>query len=241
MQETCLIIPCYNEVKRLSLDALRDFVRTQPAFSLLFVNDGSTDGTGEVLEKFCRENPRASTVSLASNRGKAEAVRTGILKARESSATFIGYWDADLSTPLKEAVTMVDALMKTGRTFALASRVKRLGAQVERRELRHYLGRVFSTVASMVLKLPVYDSQCGAKVLDSKLHFLFTEPFSSQWLFDVEVLARFRNHFGVTRTLSDVMEVPVQIWIEKSGSKLRLSHMLRVPLELWRIHRKYNK
>jgi hypothetical protein len=88
--------------------------------------------------------------------------------------------------------------------------------------------------------LPVYDSQCGAKVFRSDvINVLFADPFVTQWLFDVEILVRLRNHLGSERFLKSAVEVPLTEWQEVGGSKLKLAHMARVPLELLRIRRKY--
>src|SRR5262249_31669723 len=126
--------------------------------------------------------------------------------------------------------------------LSLGSRVKRLGSEIERNEARHYLGRIFSTAASRLLDLPVYDSQCGAKIFRTEVSaVLFGEPFVTRWLFDVEMLARLRNHIGRDGVLKRVIEVPLTAWREVGGSKLRLSSMLDVPIELLKIRARYRK
>jgi hypothetical protein len=83
-----------------------------------------------------------------------------------------------------------------------------------------------------VLGLPVYDSQCGAKLIRADLvPSVFDEPFTSRWLFDVEILARLRNRYGVDGVLRMVREVPLGTWTDVPGSKVRSGHMLRVPYE----------
>ena len=71
------------------------------------------------------------------------------------------------------------------------SRIRRLGAAITRDPLRHYFGRVFATLASMVLDLAVYDTQCGAKLfrVNDDLRRAFGHV-SLRWIFDVELLAR---------------------------------------------------
>ena len=93
---------------------------------------------------------------------------------------------------------------------------------------------------SSILGLPVYDTQCGAKVFRVSIACeIFRAEFSSRWFFDVELLARYRQTHGREATLRKVIEVPLQTWIDQSGSKLALWDFLIVPFELWRIRRRY--
>lgn len=239
MREVCLIVPCYNEERRLRRDTFLEFVRSRPHVSLYFVDDGSSDGTLKALEEMRAEGgSRVLIQKLGTNSGKAEAVRQGVLQAASLERfAFIGYWDADLSTPLSELDLLLAALEASpAHAFALGSRVKRLGSQIDRNAARHYLGRVFSTLASQLFDLPVYDSQCGAKLFRADVAgTLFGESFVTKWLFDVELLVRLRRHLGAKRFLEASIEVPLTAWKEMGESKLRLSHMARVPFDLLRI------
>lgn len=245
MRDVCLVIPCFNEEQRLRGDHIAGFVASQAGVRVCFVDDGSRDGTLQLLEGLRTKHPdRIVVCRLEQNSGKAEAVRQGILRiAASQPPAFIGYWDADLSTPLTELDRLLAPLEKSpDRRLAMGSRVKRLGSQIVRNEMRHYLGRVFSTLASRLLDLPVYDSQCGAKVFRTDVAAtLFAEPFSTRWIFDIELLARLRNQIGRDGVLKTVIEVPLLEWREVGGSKLRLAHMIRVPIELLRIRSRYNK
>jgi hypothetical protein len=163
--------------------------------------------------------------------------------AAESPAAFIGYWDADLSTPLDELDTLLDVFRKdTECRLVMGVRLKRLGSRIDRRASRHMLGRVFATAATLVLGLPVYDSQCGAKLMRADVvPCAFDEPFITRWLFDVEILARLRNRFGAEGVQQVVREVPLGVWTDVPGSKVRLAHMLRVPYEFLRIRIRYGR
>jgi glycosyltransferase involved in cell wall biosynthesis len=244
MREVCLVIPCYNEAERLRGDLILDFLGARDRASLCFVNDGSSDGTLRVLETLRTRDPeRIVVLSLARNSGKAEAVRYGVTHVGALRRfAFIGYWDADLSTPLSELDGLLAALdVNPGCRLAMGSRVKRLGSNIERNAARHYLGRIFSTFASQLLRLPVYDSQCGAKVFRSELaDVLFGDRFITRWLFDVEVLARLRNHLGRDTLLATAIEVPLNAWREMGGSKLRIADLVKIPFELLQIRSHYN-
>lgn len=242
MQKTCIVVPCYNEEKRLDLSAFESFMNNNKDVHFLFSNDGSTDDTKNILTDFCyKHSEKCFLFNMEQNRGKAEAVRCGILKAcSENKYEYVGFWDADLATPLTEIGSFLSQLKSTEKKIAIGSRMKRLGATVERKRSRHLLGRVFSTFASIILRLPVYDTQCGAKIFRTELSPLFSEPFITGWLFDVELIARYRNKFGVKSALENIIEVPVNTWVEKGGSKLKMKHMLKVPFELLTIYNKYN-
>ncbi len=227
MQKTAIIVPCYNEAARLRG---RDFVestRTIKELHFIFVDDGSTDETRAELIRTCRANPaQCHWIALEKNSGKAEAVRQGFLEAFRSDFPNIGYWDADLATPLSAIRTFCEVVDRPGVTLVMGSRVRLLGRKVERRAARHYLGRVFATTASLVLGLPVYDTQCGAKVFKrhKELEAVFGKPFSAKWIFDVEILARFvmLERFSGTASLrSSCVEYPLEEWTDIPGSKVR--------------------
>lgn len=244
MQKICIVIPCYNEEKRLNIDAYVQFISSDnnKNIDFCFVNDGSRDNTLKVLNDLSAkfELERIKVIDLESNRGKAEAVRIGILEAdKRKKYDFVGFWDADLSTPLFEIQNM---LSKTeDKKIVIGSRMKRLGANIERNSKRHLLGRVFSTFSSMILKLPVYDTQCGAKLFHTSIiNEIFKSTFITKWLFDVELLARYRNFVGVKTLLGSVYEYPLNEWVEVKGSKLKWSDFIKVPLELCKINKEYN-
>src|SRR5512134_648708 len=101
VRKTAIVVPCYNEEKRLRAAEFISFASREKSVSFIFVNDGSTDGTSSVLKKLVEANPaQFAIVELAHNSGKAEAVRTGFLKAATERFDYIGFWDADLATPL---------------------------------------------------------------------------------------------------------------------------------------------
>jgi dolichyl-phosphate beta-glucosyltransferase len=242
MQKTGVIVPCYEEASRLDPEVFATYLSTAPHVSFLFVNDGSKDDTLKILLKLKERNPaQIDVLDLGKNCGKAEAVRKGMLSLFEKGThDYIGFWDADLATPLIEIDHLLLFSNNGQKKIVMASRMKRLGANVERKTSRHIFGRVFSTFASLILKLPVYDTQCGAKLFHRSTAELFNEGFVTKWLFDIELLARFRNIFGVKATLNEVVEVPILSWKEIGGSKLKLKHLLKVPLELLKIRNKYN-
>ena len=239
----CLVIPCYNEGGRLLFDAYEKELKKTGNLHLLFVDDGSKDDTQLKLQTFAQKHSnRVKVLALKSNKGKAEAVRSGITHAVSWRAfKYLGYFDADLATPLAEAMPMLKILEENPKvSIVLGARVKRLGALITRNEWRHYIGRVFATFASLILSLPVYDTQCGAKVLRTSLiPVCFAYKFKSRWLFDIELLARMIKHFGKTSVQHQVVEYPLSYWVEKGDSRINLFDMIRVPFQLVYIYSYY--
>jgi dolichyl-phosphate beta-glucosyltransferase len=244
MPAVCVVVPCFNEAARLRGRDFLACIDRHQHLSLCFVDDGSADTTLTVLEELRRQRPdRIQVVAVSPNGGKAAAVRAGVRQMHDAGvAQILGYWDADLSTPLAEIDRLLAVLdAHPNCHIALGSRVKRLGSQIDRRFARHVFGRVFATAASSLLGFATYDSQCGAKLFRAAIaSVLFQDPFVTRWLFDLELLARLRNHLG---GLPDdaAIEVPLERWIEVGGSKLKAIDMIRVPRELLKIRRAYNR
>ncbi len=236
LERTVVVVPCYDEAARLDRTEFLRLVASSPAVSLLFVDDGSRDGTGNVLRALrAASGGRIEVLALDRNGGKAEAVRAGMLAALEAGATTIGYVDADLATPVDEILRMIASMREAPVAVLLGARVRLLGTRIERKASRHFLGRVFATLASLTLRLPVYDTQCGAKLFQATpvLARALERPFRSRWIFDVELLARLRHGNAAGAIGPEAMrELPLQAWRDVRGSKLRGLAMLRAGLEL---------
>lgn len=241
-----LVVPCWNEAARLDVPAFEAGLSSDPSLALTFVDDGSRDATGAVLRALADAHPtRVDVVTLPTNRGKGEAVRAGLLHAIASRPAFVGWWDADLATPLADVDVLRRALLARDElVLAMGSRVGMLGAAIERRAVRHYAGRVVATWISRALRLATYDTQCGAKILKvaQTPDDLLAAPFLTRWLFDVEILARLelRHRAGQGPPPERVVvEVPLSSWREVPGSKVRPADFLRAAVELRRIRRVY--
>lgn len=240
-----VVVPCFNEEHRLDRQAFRDFALPNGEAQFWFVNDGSRDQTLRVLEQLRDENPaRYQVVNLAENRGKAEAVRRGVVAALETSPEFTGFWDADLATPLSQLPAFLETF--AGRPeieMVFGARVRLLGREISRRPSRHYFGRVGATLISSSLGLAVYDTQCGAKLfrVSPDLQAVFATPFLSRWLFDVEIIARFVELWGRDRAARSIYELPITEWHDVHGSKVRSTDFLRALKDLANIHRAYRR
>jgi dolichyl-phosphate beta-glucosyltransferase len=243
-----VVVPCYNEARRLQPLRFSEFLAEDPQVNFLFVNDGSTDTTLHVLETLRSENPdRIDVLDKQPNGGKAEAVRSGMLHSMTSGqVAFTGFWDADLSTPLDVIPQLLAKLVEDPKLeMIFGSRVRLLGHAIHRKTIRHYLGRCFATAVSIVLSLPIYDTQCGAKLfrVTPALQSILRSPFQSRWIFDVEIIARFlafHNH-DASFALEGIYENPLPRWEDVAGSKVRPSDFFVAFYELLKIRRTFRR
>ncbi len=240
-----LVVPCYNEEHRLPVDALRSYRPDGVDLEICLVNDGSTDGTLRLLQSLRDADPsRFSVLNLERNSGKAEAVRRGILAAMERRPDFVGFWDADLATPLTELPAFLEVFAaQPEKEMVFAARVRLLGRSISRNPSRHYFGRVGATLISSSLGLAVYDTQCGAKLfrVSDPMRRIFEQPFLSRWIFDVEIIARFVQQRGRDAAANAIYELPITVWHDVKGSKVKSTDFVRALRDLWKIHRAYNR
>ncbi|MEG1555924.1 MAG: hypothetical protein RR356_04280, partial [Bacteroidales bacterium] len=146
------------------------------------------------------------------------------------------------ATPLGEINLFLNQIQNGDFEMITGLRLDRLGANIKRKKIRHYLGRCFATVASMTLKLSVYDTQCGAKLYKSNIVTpLFEQPFITRWLFDVELLARYINLYGRKTAVQKIYEYPLYSWEDVGGSQVKMKDFFKAPRELWMIKKKYMK
>lgn len=249
MESLCtIVIPCYNEAERFDRESFRAFAESHPHIRFLLVNDGSKDATIDTLrylQQACRNE--VDILDLPVNQGKGEAVRAGMLAAMErDGCQCAGFWDADMATPLFLIEELAGLLTKRPElVMVFGARVKLLGRRVERRAIRHYLGRIFATVVSVLLRLPIYDTQCGAKLfrVTPEVQKLFAEPFHSRWVFDVEILARFirGRAYNMASVESAIYEYPLPEWQDVAGSRVRPKDFFRAFFDVLKIYRRYKQ
>ena len=240
-RSTILVVPCYNEATRLPSQTFGDYAIAHPDVSFLFVNDGSTDETAAVIDTLADTSDRIHALHLDTNVGKAEAVRQGMLWCSEKPYDLAGYWDADLSTSLDE-LPAISAPLNASESVDIvtAARIKMVGRRIERNPLRHYTGRAFATAVSVLFGIEMYDTQCGAKLFRNTptMRSLFSDPFTTRWVFDVELFVRF-SRCADKSIENNLVEVPLTEWRDVAGSKMRLLDFFKAPLELLRIHFTY--
>ena len=214
--ELSLVVPAFNEERRLAptlLDMI-DYLDRQPyQYEIIVVDDGSQDGTVQVVEKFEKIRAQIKLVSLRQNRGKGFAVKSGMLSATGKMVLFA---DADGATPIAELERLI-APLRAGADVAIGSRALFASdTKVETRWYRKYLGRTFNFFVNSLVLPDVADTQCGFKMFSARAaKFIFERQAASGYSFDVEIL------FIAKRAGLKVVEVPIN-WHNVPGSKVNL-------------------
>lgn len=175
-------------------------------------------------------------LDLSRNSGKAEAVRQGLVVAINRGADLVGYWDADLATPLDAIGDFVRVMRKFPETQVVyGARRMLLGHRIERTFGRRAVSRVCATLARQAVRLPIGDTQCGAKLLRSgpELREALTPPFTAVWLFDVELFARLSA--GLENRPHAFSEQPLAEWDDVAGSKVSTRAIVRSGIQMVRL------
>lgn len=240
LQKNCVgvVIPCYNEEERLSGDDFKEFAHKNLGYHLCFVNDGSTDNTLNVLEELKLSNPsHISVYDCVKNGGKAEAVRQGMLHlAKDPQLDYIGFLDADLSTDFRDFHDLVETLENSNFKIVSGSRMARMGANITKESARKIISMTINLIIRNILKMPFNDTQCGAKIMRKEIiPLLFTKPFITKWIFDVEIFIRMRKHYGKDKVQQFICEQPLKRWIHADGSKLSMKDSVKIVGQLAQI------
>ena len=236
-----IVIPCYNEENRIDLEAYKEFLNSNSDYFILFVDDGSVDETKVVLSEFCSPRSNAEVITLKKNQGKAEAVRSGIQYLLTINCQIIGFLDADLATPFSEAKRLIFELERNDKLLmVMGSRLNNiLGGNIHRSFFRKISSFILSLLFKMATNIIARDTQCGAKFFKSEeLGFVFTDPFLTKWLFDIEILHRINASSYDLYT--ECREIPIYYWRDMGDSKIGWRDIILIMRELNVIRKNYN-
>jgi dolichyl-phosphate beta-glucosyltransferase len=209
-----LIFPAYNESARLAptLETVLSYVLQQHwQAEIIVVDDGSTDGTADIVREYAGRNPMVRLVENPGNRGKGYSVRNGMLSAHGDILLFS---DADLSSPISEAPKLFAAI-ENGADIAIGSRWLNSAVQTQRQSLvRQLFGRIYNLLLRAVLGLDFKDTQCGFKAFTGPAaRLIFSAQKIDRWGFDPELLFLARTY------ALRVSEIPVE-WAHAGASKI---------------------
>ncbi len=239
-----LVIPCHNEALRLDIGRVHAMLEREPDWHFLFVDDGSTDGTALMLEELSRSfRDQVLVLSLPQNAGKAEAVRLGLLHALDQQPlpTYVGYLDADFSTPPESLEPFRDLLLRRKDLQGVIGVRMELGGRQIKRELhKSVLNKLFSWLSSAVLGVRFRDPTCGAKLLRAspELRSALHRPFLSRGIFDVELISRLGLYFersGLGPLEWSLYEYPLDQWNDVGGSHRKIDDYFEALWDLGKI------
>ncbi len=228
-----LVVPCFRESLRLPrfLPALCGTMEATGGVTIQVVDDGSGEPEVQATRRCVEELRRSHAcllplLELPDNQGKGGAVYSAWDTAPKD-ADWLAFVDADGSVPAVEVDRLIRELResKTPPRAIFASRIKMLGRSVDRQLKRHLIGRIYATLVSELLHIPVYDSQCGFKIVDAESWRAISNNLSVRgFAFDVELMTSLLDHGG------DIVEIPID-WHETPGGKI---HLFR---DSWRMFR----
>lgn len=211
-----LIIPVYNEEKRLKLtfQALNSFTppRGIRINKIIFINDGSTDYTLQKL-KNARLKFSKKILSYSHNQGKGAAIKLGFLNATADYALF---FDADMSTPLTELTKFIPFIRQNIPIIIGTRKNGHSTVTVHQPWIREHLGRVFTLLSQVILNTWVTDFTCGFKAFSRPAYTTIAPLMTiNRWGFDSEIIF-----------LGKIFSFPIQekslIWANNSASKVNL-------------------
>jgi glycosyltransferase involved in cell wall biosynthesis len=216
-----IVIPAYNEEKRLSqtLERIRTHFAMCPAglglndIEVIVVDDGSLDGTAEILQKYSSRIAALRLICNDINRGKGYSVRRGMSEAQGCIALFS---DADLSSPIEESGKLIAAI-EAGSDVAIGSRaLDRSLIEKHQSQIREIAGIVFNGFVRLLTGLPFRDTQCGFKAFArERCQIIFEQQRIERFGFDPEILFLARWH-GL-----NTVEVPVR-WSHDPATKVHV-------------------
>lgn len=211
-----IVIPAKNEARRLprTLDHVVSYVREKNWNAEIFVvNDGSTDGTSDVIRQFAKTHPSVVQIDKPVNAGKGSAIRDGILRATGDVVLFT---DADDSTPIEEAEKLIHGIAE-GADIVIGSRwVDRKLQTTPQPWYRRLNGRIYNLTLRTLLGLDLTDTQNGFKAFTRKAaKSTFAIQKIPGWGFDAESL------FLASKLGLKVLEMPVEYVYYCEGSKIR--------------------
>jgi dolichyl-phosphate beta-glucosyltransferase len=231
-----LIIPAYNEEQRFGpqLGQVLEYLRARyPDFELIIVDDGSRDGTADVVRAAIADEPRAKLLSYQPNRGKGYAIRQGVAASIGEAVIFT---DADLSTPLDEIPHALEQLKAA--PIVIGSRdLPTSDVRVKQSFFRRFASEFFRWARHLMVGLQtIADTQCGFKAYRGPIaRQLYEHAFVDRFMFDIEIL------YLAERAGLKIVEMPVR-WTDVAGSKVRFwEGLVNMVRDLWRIrvgHRK---
>jgi dolichyl-phosphate beta-glucosyltransferase len=237
-----IIIPCYNEAKRISttIKRLEEFFISHTGgtkdfeqVEIICIENGSSDNTTQVLEELIKHS-LLNIKMLHAPKGKGSAVREGVKQARYE---YVLVMDADNATDIKFVSDMVQVLRYgTDIEIDIINSSRRIqGASVAHKQgmVRQVLGNLFHVFVRKVFNLPVTDSQNGFKLFKTTVaRNLYGRISTTGWVSEIELFLLAKKQRYI------VKEIPV-VWNDISGSTLGVKDIPRISIDLIKLYWRY--
>ena len=224
VREIAIVVPAFNEAARIgpSLEKILAFLPGSfESSEVILVDDGSTDGTGDLVAS--RFAGRVRVLRQARRSGKGAAVRRGVLAATKPWVLFV---DADLSIPNEEALVLC---AEAERAPLVIGSKRAPGSELEYPMLRRWLGTIGNLLISTFVVRGFHDTQCGIKLYRTDVgKELFSLSRIDGFGFDFEIL------YLARRLGHEIVEIPIRCE-HKVGGSVRLRTYLRVLSEVARL------
>jgi dolichol-phosphate mannosyltransferase len=230
-----VIMPAFNEARNIgkSLTRTHEALKTiEPSFQIVAVDDGSSDGTGEVLEGLKPTLDRLTVVCLPSNRGKGEALRQGFARATGKRILFL---DADMDLPPEQIGGFLHQLEVDGADVVIGSKMHPQ-SRISYPTHRKLISLIYFTITRILFGLPVRDTQTGLKVFRREvLEKCMPRMLVKSFAYDLELLV-IAHHFGFRITESPVIieyqtkygYIPLHVMTHTANDTLAIFYRLHV-------------
>jgi len=212
-----VIIPTYNEEEVIGkcLEALSE--QTFKDLEIIVVDDGSTDKTASLVKSEIDKDKRVRLVRLKKNKGKGGALKEGMLAAK---GKYIIFMDADLSVDLGNIDIFLKQLKKESPVVIASRRVKGAEIEVHQPWHRETMGRVFTLLTRILMKVNISDFTCGFKGFTKEsAKKIFSASLINRWAYDAEILF-LADKFGYK-----IKQMPI-IWKNRNETRVRLKRVI---------------
>ncbi len=222
-----IIVPLYNETHRLTpgIEAIRDYLDSKDfPCEVVFVDDGSTDGTAKMVNEIIEGDDRFRLVAYPLNQGKGNAVKVGMLEAKGAVRLFT---DIDLSVPIGRADDFFSKVQEGNPIVIGTRRVEASNVKVHQPRYREILGEAYRRIVQAAFAPGISDFTCGFKAFNAEAtETIFSQSRIKRWSFDSEIL------FLATRWGYPVFEIPVE-WVNSPATRVNL--ILDVGRSAWEL------
>ncbi|KKW17150.1 MAG: Glycosyl transferase family protein [Parcubacteria group bacterium GW2011_GWA1_50_14] len=224
-----VVIPAYNEAERIPLtliDIDKHLSQAKYSYEIIVVDDGSTDDTAAVVERFTKMIPGLRVTGYGENRGKGGAVKFGMLEAQGRYRLLT---DADNSTSIDHFDKMIPHF-ENGFDVVICSRAdKESKLTPPQGLLRQMLGKGGNLIIQALVLPGIWDTQCGFKCFTSdSAEKVFPLQKIAGWGFDVEILSLAK------RLGFKIKQIPV-VWVNDTESHVGASAYIKTLIETLRI------